>query len=84
MIVAAARGGDWRAAAFLYDRVYGKPQERVEMTGTDQLDVRDLTPEQRAVLRRRALERFPDLAELVPRGEKGSSSSSRSSDRGAE
>jgi hypothetical protein len=78
MILAAARGGDWRAAAFLYERVYGKPQERVEMTGTADKDLREMTPEQRAELRRRALARLSDAAELVPRGENAKTNHSSS------
>jgi hypothetical protein len=32
LILAAARKGQWRAVAFLYDRVYGTPKETVEAT----------------------------------------------------
>jgi hypothetical protein len=31
-VISKAKAGDWRAAAWLYDRTYGKPQEHVEMT----------------------------------------------------
>ena len=44
-VVAQAKAGDWRAVAWLFDRVYGKPQERVEVT--DPLEGKnplDMTP----------------------------------------
>ena len=44
-VIARAEAGDWRAAAWLFDRVYGKPQERVEVT--DPLENKnplDMTP----------------------------------------
>lgn len=52
----AARDGDWRAGAWLYERVYGKPVERkVEL---DQGDVATLSGEERARLRARAVARL--------------------------
>ena len=36
--LAAIRGGDWRAAEALLMRVYGKPQEKVEVTIPQSVD----------------------------------------------
>lgn len=51
--VKAAKDGDWRAASWLYDRVHGKPVERV--ISSDDTDVKDLSPAERDALRARAL-----------------------------
>lgn len=51
--VRAAKDGDWRAASWLYDRVHGKPVERV--ISSDDTDVKDLSPAERDALRARAL-----------------------------
>ncbi len=57
---------DWRATQWLYERVYGKPTERVE-TVSSELDPEQMTEQQRAELRRRLVQEHPELAELVPR-----------------
>lgn len=67
-IVAAAERGDWRAAAFLYERVYGKPAERLTLeTPVDPLQVATMSAEERAALQARILEDHPELSALVPR-----------------
>jgi len=42
-VVEQAKAGDWRAGAWLFDRVYGKPQEHVELE-TKEKDWYDMTP----------------------------------------
>lgn len=74
----AASEGDWRATAWLYDRTYGRPTERVESTSSD-ADIRTMTSEQRATLRKAALAAHPELAELIPRNEAGLSDSKQAS-----
>lgn len=67
-IVSAAERGDWRAAAFLYERVYGKPQERLTLdVPVDPLQVATMSVEERAALQARILEEHPELSALVPR-----------------
>lgn len=56
--VIAAKAGDWRAASWLYDRVHGKPVERV--ISSDDTDVKDLSPAERDALRARALASLGD------------------------
>jgi hypothetical protein len=46
-VISKAKAGDWRAAAWLYDRTYGRPQERVEMTESlMNKDPLDMTPDE--------------------------------------
>jgi hypothetical protein len=56
LIMDAARRGDWRAAAFLYERVHGKPKETVETTVHDPSTIDELKTmpraERQALLRR--------------------------------
>lgn len=66
-----ASDGDISALRWAWEAVYGKPQERVQVQ--DSSDVRSLSPEARAELRRRALAAHPDLAELVPKDERPAS-----------
>lgn len=54
--------GEWRALVALLERVYGRPTERVE-TSTADVDLDQLTPEQRAQLRAGLYEAFPQLRE---------------------
>lgn len=54
-----AENGDMRAAQFLFERVYGKPVERVQTEDVTDLDA--LTAEQRTALRRELAEQFPHL-----------------------
>src|SRR4029453_18558241 len=64
----AADEGDWRAGAWVFERVRGKPKELVKI-GASAVDIKKMTPAHSAELRRRALEMHPELAELVPRSE---------------
>jgi hypothetical protein len=57
--------GDWRALEALVTRVHGKPVERVEDVSGN-VDVRQLTPEQRQALMARVLSDHPGLAALIP------------------
>lgn len=59
LIMAAARKGDWRAVAFLYERVYGKPVEKTE--DVTQRELGDMSAEERARLRAALLEDYPHL-----------------------
>jgi hypothetical protein len=73
LVIDAARRGDWRAAAFLYERVYGRPKEdvRVELPASIE-DVDRLSASELEALRKRVLRDFPHLrvvgAPSVPRG----------------
>ena len=70
--VNAAKGGDWRAGAWLYERAYGKPEQRVEVETPDTLaQIQAMTPEERKALRARLLREHPQLLELVPKSERG-------------
>lgn len=69
----AAADGDWRANEALITRVYGKPVERVE-TITNDLNPASMTSEQRAELRRQLVAANPELLELVPAGDRVTSS----------
>jgi hypothetical protein len=69
--VKAAPEGDWRAAAWLYERAYGKPEQRVEVETPGTLEeIAAMTPEERRELRARLLRDHPELRELVPRAER--------------
>jgi hypothetical protein len=69
--VKAAREGDWRAGAWLFERAYGKPTERVEVEIPGSLgDIAAMSTEERWALRRRLLAEYPELRELVPRDER--------------
>jgi hypothetical protein len=62
LIVTAAERGDWRAAAFLYERVHGKPREQVEVSGPDSVDeVRAMSLDEIRQLRSRLLDEHPQL-----------------------
>jgi hypothetical protein len=61
--VKAAKAGDWKAGAWLYERVYGKPTERVEVETPGTLaEIQAMTPEERIALRRRMLAQYPGCA----------------------
>lgn len=62
-LVAAVERGDWRAAQFMYERVYGKPTERVE-TDT-RVSVDDMTAKQREALRAEIVTAYPELAKRL-------------------
>jgi hypothetical protein len=68
--VTAAKEGDWRAGAWLFEGAYGKPEQRVEveMPGT-LAEIQAMTPEGRIAPRQRMLKQYPELTELVPRAE---------------
>lgn len=69
--VKAAREGDWRAGAWLFERVYGKPKERVEVATPGSIaDVQAMSSEERKALRARLIADHPELAELVPHHER--------------
>src|SRR5262245_50156297 len=51
-VAVAAEKGDWRAAVALWERVYGRPVERVEAVSLD-VDLRSLTDDQLAQVRAR-------------------------------
>lgn len=59
----AGAEGDWRAIDALVTRVHGKPIERVEST-TRALDPAEMTPAERAELRRKLLADNPELADF--------------------
>jgi hypothetical protein len=70
--VKAACEGDWRAGAWLFERVYGKPEQRVEVETPGSLDeIAAMTPEERKQVRAQLLRQHPELAELIPRAERG-------------
>jgi hypothetical protein len=65
--VSAAQDGDWRAGAWLYERVYGKPQERLEVGQPGSVaEIAALSPDERKALRARLVAEHPELAELIP------------------
>jgi hypothetical protein len=69
-VIKAAEAGEWRAA-WLYERVYGKPTERAEVDTPGSLgDIAAMSTEERRALRRRLLAEYPELCELVPRDER--------------
>ena len=71
----AASGGDWRALESWATRVLGRPVERVETAdGESTFDVKNLTREQRAELRRRLVAEHPELLELRPLAERAEGS----------
>lgn len=66
LIVEAAQRGDWRAAAFLYERVHGKPVERVTQTqAQDPAGIAAMQPEERRAMLARLLEERPELRAVV-------------------
>jgi hypothetical protein len=70
--VKAACNGDWRAGAWLFERVYGKPEQRVEVETPGSLDaIAAMTPEERKAVRAQLLRDHPELAELIPKAERG-------------
>lgn len=58
----------WRAALRVFELCYGRPAETVAIDSTpgEQVNVREMTHEERAVLMRRVLDDNPHLAELIP------------------
>jgi hypothetical protein len=69
--VRAACEGDWRAGAWLFERAYGKPEQRVEVETPGTLsEIQAMTPEERIALRQRMLKQYPELRELVPKTER--------------
>ena len=69
--VKAAKERDWRAGAWLYERAYGKPEQRVEVETPGTLaEIQAMTPEERNSVRVRLLREHPGLRELVPRAER--------------
>ena len=65
--VKAAKEGDWRAGAWLYERAYGKPEQRLEVETPGTLsEIAAMTPEERKALRARLLREHPQLLELIP------------------
>lgn len=46
LIIDAAERGDWRAAAFLYERVHGKPMQSVKVGELDAENLRELSDEE--------------------------------------
>jgi hypothetical protein len=69
--VKAAKEGDWRAGAWLFERAYGKPEQRVEVETPGTLEeIQAMTPEERKAVRARLLREHPELRELVPRAER--------------
>jgi hypothetical protein len=69
--VKAACDGDWRAGAWLFERVYGKPEQRLEVETPGTLAaIQALTPEERKALRTRMLREHPELIEFVPKSER--------------
>lgn len=64
LVLDAARRGDWRAAAFLYERVHGKPRESVRVEHDDDTDLRQLTDGELRELKRRVM----GTLEAVPPG----------------
>ena len=65
--LASAREGDWRAADALITRVYGKPQEKLEVSRPDEFDLTKLSMEELHEMRNRILAEHPELAELTGR-----------------
>jgi hypothetical protein len=65
--LAAAREGDWRAADALITRVYGKPQEKLEMSRPDEFDLTKLILEKLQEMKNRILSEHPELAEFTGR-----------------
>jgi hypothetical protein len=69
--VKAAKEGDWRAGAWLFERVYSKPEQRVEVETPDTLsEIAAMTPEERIAVRAQLLKAHPELRELVPLDER--------------
>jgi hypothetical protein len=69
--VKAAKAGDWRAGAWLFERAYGKPEQRVEVETPGTLEeIQAMTPEERKAVRARLLREHPELRELIPRAER--------------
>jgi hypothetical protein len=62
LVIDAARRGDWRAAAFLYERVYGRPKElhAIELPETVEA-VDKLSSAELEAFRKRVLRDFPQL-----------------------
>jgi hypothetical protein len=64
----SAREGDWRAADALITRVYGKPQEKLELSRqVDDFDLTKLSLEELREMRTRILSEHPELAEVARR-----------------
>jgi hypothetical protein len=69
--VKAAKAGDWRAGAWLYERVYGKPVESIQVDTPGTLaEIEAMTPDERRAVRARLLREHPELRELIPRSER--------------
>jgi len=65
--VKAACERDWRAGAWLFERVYGKPEQRLEVeTPSTLAEIQAMTSEERIALRTRLLRQHPELRDLVP------------------
>jgi hypothetical protein len=66
--LSSAREGDWRAADALITRVYGKPQEKLELSRqVDDFDLTKLSLEELREMRNRILSEHPELAEVARR-----------------
>ena len=65
LVSAAVRQADtdWRATAWMFDRVYGKPKEQLEVTGG--LDLTAMPASERSALAARALS-LPGVIDLLP------------------
>jgi hypothetical protein len=61
--LASAREGDWRAADALITRVYGRPQEKLELSRqVDDFDLTKLSLEELEDMKNRVLAERPELA----------------------
>jgi hypothetical protein len=66
VLLASAQEGDWRAADALITRVYGKPQEKLEVSRqVDEFDLSKLSLEELREMRNRVLSEHPELAEVA-------------------
>lgn len=66
-LLSACESGDWRAAEAWLTRVYGKPQESVEISTADGLDLTQLSSEELEQLRLQLLrEQGADVLPLYP------------------
>jgi hypothetical protein len=65
----SAREGDWRAADALITRVYGKPQEKLEVSKplADDFDLSKLSLDELREMRNRVLSEHLELAEMARR-----------------
>jgi hypothetical protein len=62
----SAREGDWRAADALITRVYGRPQEKLELRQPqDDFDLSKLSLDELHQMKNRILAEHPELAEFA-------------------